>query len=186
MVGVDAPAGRASGCAIGGRLVLTSAHAVAGPSGGGAAAVGVRVRVFRPGEAGTFGAVVVWCGRDDAALLRVDDGPGWAEPQPVRWGRLVTDRTGVDCQAWGLPEHAQREGWAAQVEQSSGWLNPGSGYVADRYVMTVRGSAPGWDRPVPVWGGMSGGAVFCGPLLTGVVTAERAYTGNGRLVLSPA
>ncbi|MFI0968349.1 hypothetical protein ACH4S8_44515 [Streptomyces sp. NPDC021080] len=189
VVGVEASGRPASGYAVGRRLVLTSAHAVAGGTGGGPSAVGLPARVFRPGKAGIFDAVVVWCGtvggRADAALLRVD-GLAWTPSPPVRWGRLVTDRTGVECKAWGLPEYAQREGWPAQVEQVSGWLNPGSGYVANRHVMTVREPPPERAELPSPWGGMSGGAVFCGPLLTGVVQADRAHSGGTQLVLSPA
>ncbi|ARE79511.1 hypothetical protein B6R96_36490 (plasmid) [Streptomyces sp. Sge12] len=66
------PKGAGSGYAVGGRLVLTSAH-VAGPTG-------TRVQAFPPGLGGSAGGTVVWAGtpggRDDAALAAVQEAVG--------------------------------------------------------------------------------------------------------------
>ncbi|MGV9267489.1 hypothetical protein ACWDRR_22815 [Kitasatospora sp. NPDC003701] len=85
MTGPKGPGpGSGSGYAVGGRLVLTSAH-VTGPAG-------TRVKVFHPGAGGDAGGTVVWAGtpggRDDAGLVLVDDSPHWRPPTaPIVWGR---------------------------------------------------------------------------------------------------
>jgi hypothetical protein len=150
--------------------------------------------MFRPGRAGVFDGVVLWSGtpggRDDAALISVVDA-SWAEmPGPVRWGRTVTFRPQLQCEAWGGPNIAQREGAAAQVMQVSGVLNPGDGLVEDRYSVSVDGPAPeavdGDGSPSSPWGGLSGAALFCGDLLTGVVVSDPAGWRHGRLEAVPA
>ncbi|MFF1498270.1 tetratricopeptide repeat protein [Streptomyces sp. NPDC058304] len=184
LAGVNGQGGPGSGYAVGGRLVLTSAH-VAGPAG-------TRVEVFRPGGSGTAGGTVVWCGtpaaRDDAALVLADDDPHWQAPTPpVRWGRLVTDRPGTDCKTWGVPDVAQREGRAVEAAQLRGELNPGSGFVGDQHVMDLRQHPPQWPfKGTSPWGGLSGAAVFADRLLIGVVASDREYSGSGQLNVVPS
>ncbi|MGW8365902.1 P-loop NTPase [Streptomyces wedmorensis] len=184
LAGVSGPGGPGSGYAVGGRLVLTSAH-VAGPAG-------TRVEVFHPGGSGTAGGTVVWCGtpagRDDAALVLIGDDPHWQAPiAPVRWGRLVTDRPGTGCETWGMPDVAQREGSAVEAAQLRGELNPGSGFVGNQYVMDLRQHPPQWSfNGTSPWGGMSGAVVFADRLLLGVVASDRAYSGGGQLNVVPA
>ncbi|WP_189275265.1 tetratricopeptide repeat protein [Kitasatospora griseola] len=179
LVGVGGPGGPGSGCAVGGRLVLTSAHVVRGDG---------PVEVFRPAGAGPVGAEVLWCGtpggRDDAALLLVDESLWSRPPGPVRWGRLVTDRPGTPCETWGLPDLAQRAGRPTEAVQLVGEVNPGTGYVGNRHVMDLRQQPPQWSAGSP-WGGLSGAAVHCGDLLVGVVAAERAHSGGAQLNLVP-
>ncbi|MEU9609010.1 tetratricopeptide repeat protein, partial [Streptomyces sp. NPDC048057] len=169
---------------MGGRLVLTSAHVVA--------RAGERVQVFRPGGDGTPGGRVVWCGtpggRDDAALVALDDEPGWRLPQvEVCWGRLVTDRPGTACETWGVPDVAQRPGQPVEAVQVEGRINPGSGFVGNRYVMDLRQHPPQWwDEGASPWGGLSGAAVFCDRLCTGVVASDRAHSEHGQLNVVPA
>lgn len=182
LTGVNGPGGAGSGYAVGGRLVLTSAH-VAGAAGG-------RVTVFHPGADGTAPGTVVWCGtpggRDDAALVRVDDGP-LPPARPVRWGRLVTSRPGAGCETWGVPDVAQRPRAAVEAEQLEGRVNPGSGFVGNQYVMDLLQHPPQWSPPATSpWGGLSGAAVFCDRLLTGVVASDRAHSGHARLNVVPA
>lgn len=193
-----------SGYAVGGRLVLTSAHLVT--------RVGERVEVFQPGGNRTFDGRVVWCGapdgRDDAALVLVDDDPLWRAPSgPVRWGRLVTDRPGTGCETWGLPDVAQRpvatanapvgntlrsesssETDSPETEQVRGEVNPGTGMVGNKYVMYLPRDTPQWSRPgsPSPWGGLSGAAVVCDRLLIGVVAADRAHSAHGQLNVVPA
>ncbi len=192
LVGVTGPGGPGSGYAVGGRLVLTSAHVVAGGHERAAVAVGRRVEVFHPGADRALGAVVVWCGtaggRDDAALVLADEGPGWNAPvAPVRWGRMVTDRPGAECQTWGLPDLAQHRGRAVEALQVRGVLDPGSGFVGNQYVLDLVGQPPQWSAPgTSPWGGLSGAAVFCDRLLVGVVSADRAHFGHARLNAVPA
>ncbi|MGW4378794.1 tetratricopeptide repeat protein [Kitasatospora sp. NPDC004531] len=183
LVGVAGPGGAGSGYAVGGRLVLTSAHVVRGEGSS-------EVTVFRPAGAGPVGARVAWCGtpggRDDAALLVVEESL-WAEPPgPVRWGRLVTDRPGAECGTWGLPELAQRAGRPAEAVQLVGELNPGTGFVDNRHVLELRQHPPQWPGGGSAWGGLSGAAAHCGELLVGVVASERAHSGGAQLNLVPA
>ncbi len=179
----DGAGGWGSGYVVAPRLVLTSAHVTPG--------VGARVDVVAAGTAIGCGGVVVWRGRpgerDDAALVEVDD-PRWVPPQgrPLRWGRVVTNRPGIECQAWGFPAFMQRPGRAPETAQPSGWLNPGDRYVGDRYVMTLAGQAPlppiGEASP---WSGLSGAALYCGDLLTGVVAADPAGSQHAAVETTP-
>ncbi|MFF2353732.1 tetratricopeptide repeat protein [Kitasatospora sp. NPDC058115] len=184
LAGVDGPGGRGSGYAVGGRLVLTSAH-VAGP-------FGARVKVFHPGGTGTAEGRVVWSGtpggRDDAALVLVHDSVHWQPPTaPVRWGRAVTDGPAIPCETWGVPDAAQRPGLAVEAEQLRGRLDPGTGFVGNQHVVDLGRPAPGRrvDGTSP-FAGLSGAAVFCDRLLTGVVAADRAHSAHTRLNAVPA
>ncbi|MFB7678465.1 hypothetical protein ACFC26_44445 [Kitasatospora purpeofusca] len=190
VAGVTGPKGSGSrpeagsGYAVGGRLVLTSAH-VTGP-------VGTRVKVFHPGADGDAGGTVVWAGepggRDDAALVLVDASPHWRPPTaPVVWGRPDTKRPGTACETWGVPDEAQREGRPVEAAQLRGEVNPGSGFVGNQYVMDLRTPGAGWpgDGTSP-WGGLSGAAVFCDRYLTGIVASDRANSDHGRLNVVPA
>ncbi|MGW2324756.1 tetratricopeptide repeat protein [Streptomyces sp. NPDC001700] len=166
------------------RLVLTSAHVTPEP--------GRTVRLFRPGQEPTWDGTVVWRGtpggRDDAALVRVDD-PAWvgAPRQPVRWGRTVTHRPGTPCETWGAAELVQRPGRATDVAQPSGTLNPGERFAGNRYVMSLAQypPAPSGEGASP-WGGMSGAALFCGDLLAGVIAADPAGRAHAHLEAVPA
>ncbi|MFJ3792687.1 hypothetical protein [Kitasatospora sp. NPDC090091] len=173
--------GLGSGYAVGGRLVLSSAH-VTGP-------VGTRVQVFHPGGSGTADATVVWSGtpgeQDDAALVLVDDSPHWRPPSAaVRWGRLVTDRPGVQCEAWGVPAVAQRPRQMVEVMQLAGWINPGTGFVDNQYVMDFAAvPVPRWaPEGFSPWAGLSGATVHCDRVITGVV----ARSDHDRLHIVPA
>ncbi|MFE7560184.1 tetratricopeptide repeat protein [Kitasatospora sp. NPDC057500] len=127
-------------------------------------------------------------GRDDAALVLVDDSPHWQPPaDPVQWGRPDTTRPGTVCETWGVPDEAQRPGRAIEAVQLHGEMNPGSGFVGNQYVMDLRTSGAGWpgDGTSP-WGGLSGATVFCDRYLTGVVASDRAHSFHGRLNVVPA
>ncbi|MFF5637084.1 tetratricopeptide repeat protein [Streptomyces sp. NPDC012825] len=184
LVAVGGPGGPGSGYVIGPRLVLTSAH-VTGRRG-------TPVQVFRPGGDAVSGGTVVWCGtpggRDDAALVEVDDA-GWRPPAGagVHWGRLVTEQPGQPCTTWGVPDVVQRPGAAVEAAQLAGTVNPGSGFVANRHLMDLGSFPPVWpaDGSSP-WGGLSGAAVFCGRLLAGVVAADAGRSGHAALSVVPA
>ncbi|MFJ2751992.1 hypothetical protein [Streptomyces sp. NPDC087297] len=163
---------------------MTSAH-VTGPTGG-------RVQVFHPGGDGSAGGTVVWAGnpggRDDAALVLVDDSPHWRPPAaPVLWGRPDTKRPGTPCETWGVPDESQRPGRPVEAAQLHGEVNPGSGFVGNQYVMDLRTPAAGWpgDGTSP-WSGLSGAAVFCDRYLTGVVASDRQHSEHGRLNVVPS
>ncbi|MFD0561424.1 hypothetical protein ACFQ2M_04875 [Kitasatospora saccharophila] len=182
LAGVTGPGGPGSGYAVGGRLLLTSAHVVA--------RAGERVTLFRPGRPGTVGGLVVWCGtpggRDDAALVLADDDPQWPALPGPRWGRLATDRPGTACRTWGVPDLAQRSPTVEAV-QLTGRINPGTGYVHNQHVVDLDQHRPHWpaDGTSP-WGGLSGAAVFCDHLLVAVVAADRSHSGHGQLTAVPA
>ncbi|WP_329501462.1 tetratricopeptide repeat protein (plasmid) [Kitasatospora herbaricolor] len=181
MNGLDGPG---SGYVIAPSLVLTSAHVT--PDVGGT------VTVYRPGRPGTYAARTVWRGTpggvDDAALLLVDDTAwtpmAWAG---VRWGRLVTTLPGTACETWGIPNLVQRKDRATDTLHPSGTLNPGDRDVGNRYVMNLGEHPPDAreDGQSP-WGGISGGALFCGDLLTGVITSDPAGRAHAALEAVPA
>ncbi|MFI1177881.1 tetratricopeptide repeat protein, partial [Streptomyces melanogenes] len=147
--------------------------------------------VFRPGQAASWTGTVVWRGvpggRDDAALLLIEDA-SWAPlPGAVRWGRLVTHRPQTPCEAWGMPDLVQRPDRAVDTLQPSGTLNPGDRFVGNRYVMNLaqHPPAPPPDNSSP-WGGMSGAALFCGDLLASVITCDPAGRQHASLEAVPA
>ncbi|MFG3055526.1 tetratricopeptide repeat protein [Kitasatospora sp. NPDC048239] len=180
IVVVRGSGGPGSGYVIAPHLVLTSAHVVPASGGG--------VSVFRPGRAALYTGQVVWRGtpegRDDAALVLVEDS-GWTPPdggRPMRWGRLATILTGTPCETWGAPDLVQRKDRPTDTLHPTGTLNPGDREVGNRYVMNIDGHppAPVGDGKSP-WGGISGAALFCGDLLTGVIAADPG--GRSRAVL---
>ncbi|MFD8997774.1 hypothetical protein, partial [Streptomyces abikoensis] len=191
MVGVDGPEGLGSGYVIAPGLVLTSAHVV--PTVGGA------VTFFRPGKDGQYAATVAWRGtpggRDDAALLRFDEGhpdmEGAPRPvAPVRWGRLVTHRPATGCETWGLPAVVQREHQAVEILHEQGTVNRADRSVNNRYLMRLAERVvPCTDpsgRAISPWAGLSGAAMFCDGLLTGVICTDFSGFAHTRLEVAPA
>ncbi|MER5890566.1 tetratricopeptide repeat protein [Streptomyces sp. NPDC001941] len=184
LVGVGGQGGPGSGYLVAPRLVLTSAHVVERR--------GAPVQLYRPGGGAVFDGVVVWCGtpggRADAALVEIDDDM-WKPPPgaDARWGRLVTDHPSQPCATWGVPDVVQRPGAGVETAQLAGTTNPGSGYVGNRHVMNLLQHPPVWpaDGSSP-WSGMSGAAMFCGRLLTGVVAADAGHSGHAALSVVPA
>ncbi|MEV7319314.1 tetratricopeptide repeat protein [Streptomyces sp. NPDC093970] len=161
--------------------MLTSAHVVPVP--------GERVEFFQPGRSMRYAATVVWRGtpggRDDAALLLVDD-PAWQPLRSavVRWGRLVTGLPGAACEAVGVPNMVQRPGRPVELWQATGTINPVTGRVDNRHVVTL-GEHPPRAADESPWGGLSGAAVFCGDLLTGVIAADLAGLAHAGLHAVP-
>ncbi|WP_280361501.1 tetratricopeptide repeat protein [Nocardia wallacei] len=181
--GIAGAGGQGSGYMVAPRLVLTSAHVVG--------AYGAVAMVFRPGHAGRFVGHVVWCGtaggRDDAALVEIDD-PGWMPLRVVtRWGTSVTYRPEFPCECWGVAAVMQRGGRPPETAQLTGKINPGDGMVGDRFLVRLTGHSPvaGWDGRSP-WGGLSGAAVFSGELLIGVVAADHAAFEHSVLDVVPS
>jgi tetratricopeptide (TPR) repeat protein len=181
VVAVQSDAAPGSGYVIAPGLVITSAHVVTD--------MGTTVDLFTPGSTSRYQGKVIWRGtpggRDDAALVHVDM-PLGAGVANVRWGRVVTYQPETKCQTWGLPDVVQSPGRPAETAQLSGTLNPGYGYVSDRYVMTLRqqGAAP--KNGGSPWGGMSGAALFCDDLLTGVVATDPADRNHSQLEAVPS
>ncbi|GAA2468098.1 tetratricopeptide repeat protein [Streptomyces macrosporus] len=199
VVQVKTPGTWGSGYEILPGLVLTAAHAVD--------EVGSPVRVRRAPDDPEHSGRVVWrggpCASDargperrggryvDAALVHVED-PGRrsattdaTEPDATerpRWGRIVGERVRVECRVWGFSRSEHRAGESTQV---FGTINPGNGFVGGTYVIDCDTTPPRPAEGSP-WGGMSGAAVFCGDLLTGVVTAELPGHLPARLEAEPA
>ncbi|MGW5218774.1 tetratricopeptide repeat protein, partial [Nocardia sp. NPDC004085] len=180
LVGVTG-ASAGSGYLIAPGLVLTSAHVVGEHT--------PEVTVIRPGRPGVYTASVAWCGRgdgtSDAALVQIED-PEWEPPRmrPVIWGRTVTYQPGIACRTWGLPDFAQQVGKAADTEQPTGTLNPGDGY-GHRHILHLTEHPPTALGESP-WKGISGAAVYCGSVLTGVVATDPDHRGHAALGVVPA
>ncbi|WP_406382487.1 tetratricopeptide repeat protein [Streptomyces sp. NBC_01618] len=139
----------------------------------------------------------VWSRLDDtvdAALLHIT-AAAWRPPpcshgsgdfRIQRWGRLVTDTTGHTVSCVGHPR-MQRDASGNGVEQLSATVNPLTGRAKGRYELLGTASTfggPGGDTPhdgVSPWSGMSGAAVFSGPLLLGVVRHDRGARTGARL-----
>ncbi|MFI0896483.1 tetratricopeptide repeat protein [Streptomyces sp. NPDC020983] len=183
---------RGSGYLIAPGLVLTSAHVV--PERGAAVAVS-RVRSAR-GKAGQYPATVLWRGtpheRDDAALLGVGAAgarPPWPVP-PVRWGRLVTHRSGTACATTGLPWFVQTEHGAPDLLRHDGTVNRTDRSANNRHLMRlderVEARVDSRGRLVSPLAGLSGASVFCGDLLTGVVAQDFGALTYTRLEVVPA
>ncbi|WP_369042055.1 tetratricopeptide repeat protein [Streptomyces sp. Midd1] len=181
VVAVDGADGQGSGYVISDHLVLTSAHIVP--------AMGESAEFFRPGWTVRYTAKVVWRGtpggRDDAALLLIDD-QAWQPPKSptVRWGRLVTSQPETMCQTVGVPNMIQRPDKPVELWQATGTINPVTGHVDNRHVVTLAEHPPQSSGGSP-WGGLSGAAVFCGNLLTGVIAADLAGLSHAGLHAVP-
>lgn len=169
LTGVTGAGGPGSGYVVAPRLVLTSAHVVGH--------LGAKVEVFRPGRKGIYVGRVVWCGvpggRDDAALVAIDDSNWTPVAGVVKWGQTITHRPGLRCECWGVPDVMQRPGSPVDTAQPTGTLNPGDRMATDRYSIRLDGRPPATrkDGRSP-WGGLSGAGLFCHDLLIGVIASD--------------
>jgi hypothetical protein len=172
-----------SGYLVTDTLVLTAGHVVA-PATGGACQV-------RPlGEADWRQARVVWRAEScDAALLQLEGVDGQS-PQAgrARLGRLATGWR-VPCRALGFPLAQARPGSHASIrdtEEITGELAPLTLVKGGQLTIHVSGSVPlPGAAGQSSWAGMSGAALFSGPLLVGVVTVDPARFGSDRLEAVP-
>ncbi|MFE6872499.1 tetratricopeptide repeat protein [Kitasatospora sp. NPDC057692] len=128
------------------------------------------VEVYRTAEDQWLGGYVVWTGTgktlEGIALIRLDDRAPALAPAAatVRWGRLVTDSVTTECRvAWADTPFDRRPD---SLRSAVGTLRP-AGPRSERSIMTL-GFAPGNSFREAV----AGCAVFCGDLLTGVVTSS--------------
>ncbi|WP_283134679.1 tetratricopeptide repeat protein [Rhizohabitans arisaemae] len=167
-----------SGCLIGSGLVLTARHVVADRQGRPLDGLTVRM----PEDGRPWPCEVAWTGPadTDVAVLRVTE-PGSPSWEPVRWGELVAVGTGVACEAVGFPLAMRQAGGLRDTEHLSGTINTGTGLLGGRIHVTAD-SAPPRDGE---WAGMSGAALFCGPLLIGVIVEDPPSYGSRRLVAEP-
>ncbi|MGP8300198.1 tetratricopeptide repeat protein [Streptomyces inhibens] len=99
----------------------------------------------------------------------------------------MTERPMQMCETWGVPDVAQRPGAAVEALQLVGSMNPGSGFVGNRYIMQLNQHPPSWQTSgSSPWGGLSGAAVFCGRQITGVIAADAAHSAHAALTAVPA
>lgn len=157
-----------SGVLLTSRLVLTATHVLGGESS---------AMVAVPGERRAAHCRLVWTGAPgdcDAALLvaKRDLVPGGSVP-PLRYGTLTRAGAVHDCQVFGFPQvqrFAEDQLEAAQVLCT---LMPTSGWLRERYVLHSRHHPPRPLHDGSPWAGLSGGPVFSGPVLLGLVIEDR-------------
>ncbi len=163
-------------------LVLTAGHVVD-------PAAGRTFEVRCLGDGNWRPARVVWRGQScDAALLEVDAFAGQSrQAGRVRLGRLGTQWR-APCQALGFPfAQAERDsGGRRDTEEIRGEITPLTGIKHGFLTIHISGSVPLPDASGrSPWAGMSGAALFSGPLLVGVVTVDPAHFGSDRLEAIP-
>jgi hypothetical protein len=163
-------------------LVLTAGHVV-DPVMGEAC----QVRSLR--DSNWRSARVVWRGEScDAALLEVEAAAGKSrQAGRVRLGRLDTEWR-APCQALGFPlaQEEHGSGGRRDTEEIRGEVAPLTRTKYGSLTIHISGSVPLPDASGrSPWAGMSGAALFCGPLLVGVVTVDPAHFGTDRLEAVP-
>lgn len=175
-----APEGRVgSGYLLEGGLVLTAAHVVAGAPGGHCEA--------RPlGRRDWVSAEVEWLGeRCDAALLHLTGESGSRADGPARLGRLAEDER-APCRAVGFPFAQAKDDGVRDTEDLAGELAPLAAAKGGLVTVHVAGSVPSPGRSDhSPWEGMSGSALFSGPVIVGVIVVDPAHFGTDRLQAVP-
>lgn len=125
----------------------------------------------------------------DAALLCVSSRALTGHLEPARLGRVAGgDR--VPCEALGFPWAQERPVSFRDAERDTehlkGEIDPLSGVKSGALTIHIQGSVPSKRAPGhSPWEGMSGAAVFAGPLICGVVTVDPARFGSDRLEAVP-
>lgn len=169
-------AGQGSGYVLGPRLVLTAGHVLGALD---------HAAVRTPGGA-PVRCEVVWARSDapyDAALLLADDDLV-PDPDPVRWGTLVTSDPS-EVTVLGFSALAGREGRVGSGV-FRGSADPLEAVETDRYVLDMTGNPPLGPADGSPWAGMSGGAVWCHGVLVGVAVADLPGWPHSRLEAVPA
>lgn len=154
-----------SGCIVASGLMMTAGHLVRDSAD-------VEVTGTREGE--WVQGRVVWSSEAvDVALVEV---PLGEELAPVRWGRSVTGTYGVPCEVAGVGPPRGPAG-PPTVEVYQGDLRGIRGGSRGSLHIEMRSSPhrEQGDR-FGAWRGFSGGPVYCGDVLAGIVTAERVGT----------
>ena len=180
-----------SGLLVGGRTVLTAAHAVIG-----AVAVTVRRSDKLPWSAELDGALIGEADRLDLALLVV---PDLEEPfSHLRVATVDRDTSAGDqkidgCWSVGYPlfEEVARDGGAVrETAQVFGQIPPLSGLVEKLLSLEVTKAphvlpASGTTLGESEWSGMSGAAVLAGEVLIGVVAEHARRRGASDITVTP-
>lgn len=169
----------ASGYLLDGGLLLTAGHVVDGAVGGSCEA-----RTL--GSPDWIAAEVAWRGeRCDAALLRIAEREAGADP--LRRLGKVSGHDRVACRALGFPfAQAKLAGRRRDTEDLSGEIAPLTALNRNHLTIHVVGSVPTPDDSEhSPWEGMSGAALFSGPLIVGVIIIDPAHFGTDRLEAIP-
>jgi AAA ATPase domain/Trypsin-like peptidase domain len=172
-----------SGYVIDRTLVLTARHVVTA-----ADTCEVR-RLVRDGHEFDLGtpleARVLWRGRQhDAALVQFSEQP---EVAPERFGRIEGVER-VPCHGVGFPHAQLKPGKPDRrdTEELSGQIAPLTSLRSRALTVHIDGNVPLEDRPGhSPWDGISGAALFAGPLLVGVVNVHPRCFGTSRLEAVP-
>ncbi len=158
--------------------VLTARHVLSAPGQVASDGQLCQVRVWPCGPAQDWidGSVEWLHDSRDVALVRADAlGP---DVDPVVWGQVVVDAP-IEWTATGYPVASLDEDERVE-EEALGVLAPISASSTGGLVLTITSREPteGTVRHSG-WEGLSGAAVFCGPALLGIVTADPAkYSGS--------
>ncbi|MEV6013811.1 tetratricopeptide repeat protein, partial [Streptomyces sp. NPDC051976] len=169
-------AGQGSGYVLGPRLVLTARHVLGA----------LDHAVVRTPRGAPVRCEVVWARSDgpyDAALL-LADADLVPDPDPVRWGTLVTSDPS-EVTVLGFSALAGRDGRVGSGV-FRGAVDPLESVETDRYVLDMAGNPPVGSADRSPWAGMSGGAVWCHGLLIGVAVADLPGWPHSRLEAVPA
>ncbi|MFF8402191.1 trypsin-like peptidase domain-containing protein [Streptomyces sp. NPDC015684] len=169
-------AGQGSGYVLGPRLVLTARHVLGT----------LDHATVRTPRSASVRCEVVWARSDgpyDAALL-LADADLVPDPDPVRWGTLVTSDLS-EVTVLGFSALAGREGRVGSGV-FRGAADPLEAVETDRYVLDLAGSPPLGPADRSPWAGMSGGAVWCHGVLVGVAVADLPGWPHSRLEAVPA
>ncbi|MEU7133190.1 NACHT domain-containing protein [Streptomyces sp. NPDC046261] len=132
-------------------------------------------QVAAPAGTGWVTCDVLWAGDPgtcDAALLRAPQSlvPIGGLPR-LRWGTLTAHEPVHGCQVLGFPD-VQRGRNGLEAVQVPGTLTPLSGRMRGRYVLHSDHHPPGAFSEGSPWAGLSGGPLFAGPVLLGIVTED--------------
>ncbi|MEV4041298.1 NACHT domain-containing protein [Streptomyces umbrinus] len=179
-----------SGYLLSPTLVLTACHVLLGNPPGAR----VEIRPLEPsGDRQLIWAVakVSWptqLGDEvpelDAALLSVADPmwePAFEEPL-VRFGTVLGNKQ-VACWGVGFPQSETRPDGVRDTLPVNGEVDPWLGMKSAKMTVHVnKGVAPHAVAGRSGWAGASGTALFCGPLLIGVLVIHRSSAGEGRLL----
>ena len=158
-------------------LVLTARHLVRGDDG--ECFDRPHVRFMEDGV--PLRCQVVWPGRPDLDVALLEFAGHAPSCVPVRWGQLVTSDTGIGCEAAGFPASMEQDDGVRELEHMCGEINAGTGLLGGRIYADVTSSVPKRRG----WAGMSGAALWCGPLVIGVIAWDLDAFAAGRLAAEP-
>ncbi|MHA6760957.1 hypothetical protein [Streptacidiphilus sp. PAMC 29251] len=165
-------------------MVLTAYHVACF----GRSEEGIVVRTLDGGV--LVDAAVVWADASlDAVLLWCDPDLVGPDLSPVRWGRMVCDTAWARpvCTVTGFPRamlmsDPEYEGMQ-DPKSVDGRIKPSSELRSGLYSLEVGDASPGG---VEGWAGISGAAVFCGPMVIGFAVIAAAGWNGGMLRVVPA